>query len=228
MASFSTIIVAAGSGSRLGCRKPKAFISLDNRPLFMHSAQVFDACAHTGELILVVPKGYEAHTRTYCHELQTPVTVVAGDAQRWQSVHNGVDACASTYQWVMIHDAARPFVTQAVIEALWEKAATFRCAVTATPVVDTIRTVQDMRSCGTVDRNNLVRVGTPQLFDRTALIEVLTRYEPKGAAPTDEAQLMEHAGYCVGIAHGDHRNFKITVPYDLTLAEVMCAHKETL
>ncbi len=228
MSTFSAIIVGAGRGTRLNASGPKAFIPLGDKPLFSHSISVFDAFAYADEIVLVVPPGYEENARSYIHHVSTPITIAGGGAQRWDSVRNGLNACDPSHEWVMIHDAARPFVTTQVIATLWEMRKKYRSAVTATPVVDTVRRADGDASQGTIDRSRLVRVGTPQLFDRKLLMRVFSETDFSAVAPTDEAQLMENAGIPSGIAQGGPCNFKITVPYDLTLAEVMYANQKTL
>jgi 2-C-methyl-D-erythritol 4-phosphate cytidylyltransferase len=138
-------------------------------------------------------------------------------------VHNGV--AASDAEWVLVHDAARPFVTDAVIDSLLAKRSAYRCAVTATPLVDTIRSFRGDRCTGTIDRSTLVRVGTPQLFHRPTLVEAFERAEELHEPPTDEAVLMEHAGASVGLAWGDPLNFKVTTPEDQRIAEALLAEK---
>jgi 2-C-methyl-D-erythritol 4-phosphate cytidylyltransferase len=222
---FSAIIVAAGSGTRLKASTPKAFINLGGQPLVTHSLACFDTHPAVGEIILVV----HPHMIDECRHIVLkysyvkPVTIVHGGEQRWQSARNGIDACSAGSDWVMIHDAARPFVSHPVIDALWATRQQYRCAVTATPVVDTIRRVEENRSVETIDRSKLVRVGTPQLFHRQSLIDAFRRNEQAAASITDEAMLMERSGIAVGIAPGDPLNFKITTPEDLAIAEALLA-----
>jgi 2-C-methyl-D-erythritol 4-phosphate cytidylyltransferase len=122
----------------------------------------------------------------------------------------------------MVHDAARPFVTHAVIEAILAKTPHFDAVITATPETDTVRTFNKDRCLTTVDRTKLVRVGTPQLFRAQTLKESFLAARSMDAPPTDEAMLMEKMGIPIGIAWGDPLNFKITTQADLTLAEALC------
>lgn len=221
----SAIIVAAGAGTRLSADHPKAFVSLAGAPLFVYSLRRFDAHAAIDELVLVAPASMHARARSIIATLSPakPATVVSGGEHRWQSVRNGLDACDASAEWVLVHDAARPFVSHAVINALLAFRERFRCAFTATPMVDTVRRVKGDTSVETLDRSALVRVGTPQLFHRQSLHDAFARMSD--AAITDEVMLMERTGHAVGVAAGDPLNFKITTPEDLAMAEALCAAK---
>ncbi len=217
----SAIIVAGGIGKRLGASIPKAFVSLANRPLFIYSLEIFDKHPSVSEIVLVMPDKFKKKGNEIVQtlELTKPLKIVAGGKERWESVKNGVLASESFLKWVLIHDAARPFVTAKIIDTLLEKRLTFHCAITATPVVDTIRKFDNDNCLGTVDRSSLLRVGTPQLFNRDKLIEAFKKVQTMTPPPTDEAMLMEQCGIKVGYAWGEDTNFKITTESDLRLAE---------
>ena len=224
--SIDAIIVAGGAGTRLGTSAPKAFIPLGGMPMFIHSLVRFDAHEAINTIILVVPPDMipEAQTIVSNHHHKKALLIVPGGAHRWQSVNSGVQA--SQAEWVLIHDAARPFVTDAVIDAVLEKISAYDCVITATPEVDTIRRFSKDRALETIDRSQLVRVGTPQLFRAVPLKESFLLAGNMQSAPTDEAMLMEALGVPVGIAWGDPLNFKITTPSDLALAEALCAARQ--
>jgi 2-C-methyl-D-erythritol 4-phosphate cytidylyltransferase len=126
---------------------------------------------------------------------------------------------------VFIHDAARPFVTHAVIDAVLEQSAKYTAVITATKVVDTVRRFSGDQALETIDRSTLIHVGTPQAFLRSVLIKSFSVAETMKNPPTDEAMLMEHLGIPVGLAWGDPLNFKITTTSDLTLAEALCKRR---
>ncbi len=216
---FDVIIVAAGSGTRLGLSTPKAFVPLAGKPMLLYSFDKFTKHPGTGNIILVVPEKLVAEVgREFVGD---NVSVVPGGAERWESVRNGV--AAATAEWVLVHDAARPFVTNAVIDTLLEKRDHFECAFTATPVVDTLRRYSGETAGETVDRSDLLRVGTPQLFKRSRLNEGLALAATMQPPPTDDAMLMQQMGITVGFAWGDPTNFKITTREDLTMAEALIA-----
>lgn len=222
----STIIVAAGQGARLGATVPKAFIPLGGRPMFLHSLRVFASHAAVTEIVLVVPAAMYDEVRQLVGEGETPknVLVVGGGEHRWQSVRNGV--MASSEDWVCVHDAARPFVTHTVIDSLLDKAPAYRAAITVTPVVDTIREFEEDRAGITIDRSKLIRVGTPQLFEKTALTKAFALAEEIDPPVTDEAALIQASGIEVGIAQGDPVNFKVTSPSDFSVAEALIEKRQ--
>jgi 2-C-methyl-D-erythritol 4-phosphate cytidylyltransferase len=218
--TIDCIIVAAGSGTRLGFPIPKAFVPLASRPLLSYSLDVFLSHSLISTIFLVVPESMREETSKM---FQNPrIRIVIGGEQRWQSVQNGINN--SDADLVLVHDAARPFVTIKVIDAIIQKFDTYQCVITATPVVDTIRTFRGDCAGVTVDREKLIRVGTPQLFDRKQLCDAFNSIKSGDPAPTDEAILIQNAGIDVGIAWGDPNNFKITTAEDLQIAEAMIAN----
>jgi 2-C-methyl-D-erythritol 4-phosphate cytidylyltransferase len=220
--SIDTIIVAAGSGVRLGAEVPKAFVMLAGKPMFIHSLLKFVAHPAIGRIIVVVPEAKVEETESIVRGLNCTkeTIVVAGGRHRWQSVQNGVNA--SDALWVMIHDAARPFVSDAVINSVLGISERYNAVIATTPEVDTIRRFSGDRALETLDRSNIVRVQTPQLFLRETLVTALAHAPFLTSVPTDEAMLMETAGVPVGIAQGDPLNFKITTKEDFDLARALC------
>ena len=226
--SIAAVIAAGGMGKRLGREEPKALIELAGKPLFVYSLEIFDQHPAVSEIVVVVPEDSVDKTKDITNTLNTTknITVVKGGVERWQSVQNGVQATDGSIQWIMTHDAARPFVTKEVIDSLLEKSSTYKCAITATPVEDTIRRFENDRCIATIDRSLLIRVGTPQLFLRESLLEAFVHAESMTPPPTDEAMLMEKNGIEIGFAWGDPMNFKITTRGDLDLAEAIILQRD--
>jgi len=220
--SIDAIIVAAGSGQRLRAEVPKAFVSLAGKQMYVHSLLRFAAHSAINRIIVVVPMAKVEETKTAIKGLAGPkeILVVAGGKHRWQSVQNGVNASGA--EWVMIHDAARPFVSEVVINAVIALSDRYNAVIATTPEVDTIRKFVGDRALETLDRSSVVRVQTPQLFLRENLVSALDHAPFLATTPTDEAMLMETSGIPVGIAPGDPLNFKITTQEDLALAEALC------
>lgn len=219
----AAVIAAGGMGKRLGREEPKALIQLAGKPLFVYSLEVFDQHPSVSEIVLVVPEDSVDKTKDIINNLNTSksINVVKGGVERWQSVQNGVLATDESLEWIMTHDAARPFVTKEVIDSLLKKRSLYKCAITATPVEDTIRRFENDRCIATIDRSILIRVGTPQLFHRESLLEAFVHAESMAPPPTDEAMLMEKNGIETGFAWGNPMNFKITTQSDLDLAEAI-------
>lgn len=224
MSSLDVIIVAAGSGTRLGLPVPKAFVPLMGKPILYYSLQTFLSHQAVNSVILVVPDSmYESAKNDYAGNR---VKVTTGGEHRWQSVSRGIALCDA--EWVMIHDAARPFVNDLVIDRLLTLKTSYDCVITVTPEVDTIRMYSGDQAGETVDRDKLVRVGTPQMFRKETLCQGLIRAKSLQTPPTDEAVLIQQMGVKVGIAWGDPGNFKITTPSDLEIAEALIARRQQM
>lgn len=220
--SISAIIVAGGMGTRLGAPVPKAFIDLAGSPLFTYSLRIFSNNSQIKKIIVVVPKGYISETEEIIENerITKKIEVIEGGAQRWNSVKNGIDRCKDSHK-VMIHDAARPFVNDKIINDLIALSKNHKSVITATPEVDTIRTFKDKICTGTVNRSTLIRVGTPQLFERENLLIAFENANNSDINPTDEAMLVESLGQKVAFAWGDPLNFKVTTKIDRLIAEAL-------
>lgn len=211
------VIVAAGSGTRLGASMPKAFVPLCGTPLVTYSYNILRSHPGVNAIVLVVPQDLVTSVK---EQFSDPGTVVvAGGKERWESARNGVKA--SQADWVLIHDAARPFVTHKVIDSVLSLTSEFDCGITATPEVDTIRFYSENCAGETIDRSKVVRVGTPQLFRKNLLLELIESAHTLPQLPTDEAMLFQAFGHKIGIAWGDPKNFKITTPEDFEIAEAL-------
>jgi 2-C-methyl-D-erythritol 4-phosphate cytidylyltransferase len=221
--SVGAIIVAGGSGTRLGAQQPKAFVPLGEKPLFAHSLQTFLTHPLISTVVLVVATDMLDHTHQLLAELSLPAEpqIVTGGEHRWNSVHNGARALGTEIEWALVHDAARPFCTHAVIDSLLQCRTRYRAVVTATAMVDTVRTFSGDCAGETLDRTKLVRIGTPQLFHLLTLLEGFEHAQQMAYPPTDEAMLFEQMNIAVGIAWGDPNNFKVTTPADLQLARAL-------
>lgn len=218
----SVVIVAGGMGKRLGKPIPKAFVPLAGKEMFRYSLELFDSMNIFTSIVLVVPADAVAASEEKIDalNLKTAVKVVAGGAERWNSVENGVIA-AGDVDIVAIHDAARPFITEAVMNDLLTAAETCDGVITANPVVDTVREFSGDLCGTTVDRSKLIAVGTPQLFKRNLLLECFRKAVDMNIIPTDEAMLLEQFGKEVKFTYGDPLNFKVTTPSDITIAEAI-------
>jgi len=227
MNEIDAIIVGAGSGTRLGHSVPKAFVPICGEPILYYSLNAFCSHPQINSVILVVSADMLNQAKDFINDnddFKNRVQVTTGGDERWKSVQNGISLSKS--KWVLVHDAARPFVSYEVINSLLEKRDEFECAITVTPEIDTIRTI-DGNKCGvTVDRSKLLRVGTPQLFRRELIMSAFNQVEKMDAPPTDEAALIESQGMAVGYAWGDPANFKITTKADLEIAEALLEKRD--
>jgi 2-C-methyl-D-erythritol 4-phosphate cytidylyltransferase len=227
MTAIDAVIVGAGAGTRLGYPVPKAFVELCGKPMFYYSLKTFVDHPSVDKTILVVPPdmvGEAAGVIERYGGFAGKASIVAGGDERWVSVRNG--CAASKGDWVLVHDAARPFVSGGVIDSVLEMRGGFDCVITATPVVDTIRTVNGGRCGAAVDRSALMRVGTPQLFRKERLMPAFEQVKNMPSPPTDEAALFENLGIDIGYSWGDPMNFKITAKADLNIAQALLEKRQ--
>ena len=216
----SAVVLAAGSSSRMGF--DKLGFDLGGETVLGRSLRAFDACPRIGEIVLVTGRDTALAGREAAR-CRKPVRLVQGGDTRAESARRGVEAAGG--ELVAIHDAARPFVSQAVIEAALQGAAQWGAAAPAVPLKDTVKrgTPGDGRtvpaSClvdVTPDRSSLYAVQTPQCFDRDTYLRVSGQLDPERARMvTDDASLFELAGLPVRLTAGDYANYKITTREDL-------------
>ena len=220
--TVAAIVVAAGSGSRLGASVPKAFVPVAGRTLLEHAATALSGQARIGPVVVAAPSGWVEQAG----ELVPDAVVVGGGATRQRSVALALDAVPSDVDLVLVHDAARAFVPGEVILRVIEALDAGADAVVPTlPVSDTIRSVDAVTGQlgGLVDRSRLLAMQTPQGFRRDVLVRAhsVAASGDDGADATDDAALVEAIGATVVAVRGDERAFKITVPTDLALAEAL-------
>lgn len=214
--SFAAVIVAAGSGSRVG-GAPKQWRMLAGKPVTRWSVDAFQAAG--AERIVVVCGADQADTAAEALA-GTVVLVVTGGATRTQSVKAGLKAIGDG-EIVMVHDAARPLVTSAHITALLEALKTADGALPALPVADTLKR-NTASGAATVDREGLWRAQTPQAFRRDVLDRAYAAW-PEDAPATDDAAVVEAAGGRIALIPGDLRLTKITTAEDFPLLEMLAA-----
>lgn len=211
---FSAILVAAGSGARAGGEVPKQWRLLAGRPVARWSLEALLA-AGCDEVAVVIPPGDEAVAAKAFAGLANWRTV-AGGAERSASVANGLAALSSDSPAVLIHDAARPFLTKGHVDALLVALESADGALPALPVADTLKRAEDGVITGTASRDGLFRAQTPQAF-RT---DVLHRaYAGASPTATDDAALVEAIGGKVVLTPGDPMLMKLTYPEDFPMAE---------
>lgn len=216
------IVVAAGSGTRFGDRE-KVFLDLAGRPLLRWSVERLARHPAIGRVVVVLGDHTIERGRAILDEagLHNVVTCLGG-ATRSESTRAGL-ACLPEAAIVLVHDAARPLVDDALIDRVIAAARATGAAIPVVPVADTLhRTTPQGNSGGVVDRESLAAAQTPQAARRDWLATALD-----GAGrPTDEGGMLQEAGYPVALVTGDPRNLKITWPIDLTVARAIVAAGE--
>ena len=212
------VIVAAGRGERMAAGVPKAFIPLAGVPMFLHSVRAFDAAPSVASIAVVVPADRVEDTRALL-EGHRRATVVAGGERRQDSVRAGLDAMPEFDGVVLVHDAARPLVEVALVEAIVAAAAESGAAIPVLPVADTIKRVEGGLVRETIDRASLGAAQTPQGFRAALLRGAYAAAARDGATLTDEAVAVERIGSPVRAIPGSPENRKLTTPDDLAWAE---------
>lgn len=210
----TAIIAAGGSGSRLGSAVPKQLLEIAGRSLLRRSVEAFASHPSITDVIVALPAALAADPPSWLEG----VRIVAGGERRQDSVANAVDAVDEGCDVVLIHDAARPFVSREVITRAIEGAMAHGAAIAAVPVSDTVKRVA--RGAGgavileTLPRDEIVLAQTPQAFT-SDVIRAAIAASRSGIAATDEAMLAERAGHRVHVVAGDAANVKITTAVDL-------------
>jgi 2-C-methyl-D-erythritol 4-phosphate cytidylyltransferase len=217
------VLVAAGTGSRLGGEHPKAFAALGERPLLAESLERLDLSDWIDAIVVAAPVDWEEPTILLAEELVASkvASVVTGGATRAESVRNALAEVAADALVVLVHDAARPLVDDEVIErVLGGLAEGVDGVVPGLPVSDTVKRVERGVVMETVAREGLVTVQTPQAFIADRL---RSAYAGDLSGATDCASLVERAGGRIGVVEGDARLLKVTTPNDLELVERLLA-----
>jgi 2-C-methyl-D-erythritol 4-phosphate cytidylyltransferase len=206
------LIVAAGSGERLGAPRPKAFVTLAGKPMVQWSIDALRAVPSVEQIVVALPEGEAAPEGTIG---------VPGGAVRSASVRAAL-AAAGPGDPVIVHDAARPLVTPAAVEGTLAALPGADAAIAAAPVADTIKEADaDGTVRATLDRSRLWAVQTPQTFRRDALERALDVDDDTLAAATDDAWLVERAGGTVRVVSAPPENLKVTTAADLHRAELL-------
>lgn len=222
----SAIIVAAGSGVRLGHPAPKAFVPLGGAPMLRYSLAAIAQVEAIGEAIITLPSGMEPAARAEIRAagLAMPVKLTPGGAERQDSVRIALELASALAEVVVVHDAARPFATPASFAAAIAAAARVGAAIAAIPLADTLKRVSEPNLIvATVPRDGLWLAQTPQAFRRDLLLEAHRRALADGIAATDDADLVQRLGAAVEVVQGSPLNFKVTTADDLAIAAAIVA-----
>lgn len=211
------VIVAGGSGTRMGSELPKQFLPIHGVPVLIHTIRAFCSAINDIHIVVVLPALHLEAGKGYLQQFLPGMstTVVQGGTTRFDSVRNGL-AVTEDEAIVFVHDAVRCMVSPALIQRCLHDAQHFGSSIPAVPVKDSIRKVEGEHST-VVDRAALRAIQTPQTFPAGELKKAFE--QPNQAAFTDEATVWESFGKKVHLTEGEERNIKITYPTDLLLAE---------
>lgn len=221
----SAIIPAAGSGERFG--EEKQFKLFSGRPLLFHTLKLFLQSDYIDEIIVAVPSANvdSTHRDVLSMSAGKPVKVVAGGTRRQDSVKNGIDVSDSHSTLVCIHDAARPFVTEDLIQRSISACEFADGAVVGIPSKDTVKFTENGFIKETLDREKIWLAQTPQCFHKNKLLQALYNAEKENLIGTDESALMEAMGFSIKLVDGESNNFKITTKDDWIRAELVASRQ---
>lgn len=231
------IVLAAGSGKRMNSDTKKQYLMLENKPVLYYSLKAFED-SFIDEIIIVTGSDDIEYVKSEIvskYNLSKVVSIVEGGKERYHSVLNGLRACREC-DYIFIHDGARPFITNDILERTLEEVKVSRTAVAGMPVKDTIKIVNDNRVVtDTPDRNMVWLTQTPQCFEFNLILDAYEtmiademNLAEKGIKITDDAMVLETFGTTpVTLIEGSYDNIKITTPDDLIHAEIILKYRGT-
>lgn len=221
----SVILLAAGKGSRMKSDKAKQFLEINGKPLLYYSLRTFDASV-VDEIILVTRSGDIDYVREEIVEkygFHKVKKIIPGGKERFNSVNKGLKVCDKRNKIIMIHDCARPCVTNRMILDSISGARRYKAVTIAMPVKDTIKVVNEEGfGVETPDRRTLYQIQTPQTFDRKLLEEAYERLRLSGDTDiTDDTMIVErYLDVRSKMIEGSYENIKVTTPEDIEIAEL--------
>lgn len=224
--NYYAIIVGGGAGLRMGHQIPKQFLPLNGKPVLMHTLCAFHKSGFRPEIILVLNQNQHAYWQQLCveHNFTVPHRLIDGGEQRFHSVRNGLMAIR-TDGIVAVHDGVRPLASARLIDTAYEKALLNGNAIAAVGASDTIR-YTNPNGTEVLDRNKIMLVQTPQTFQLEQLRKAYQQHY--SSSFTDDASVVEKAGFQINLLEGERHNFKITFPEDLELASFLINKKSPI
>jgi 2-C-methyl-D-erythritol 4-phosphate cytidylyltransferase len=218
------IVVAAGTGSRIGGVLPKQFLPICDKPMMVYSLELFEKSDLIDEIILVVHQDYLSYASQAIvdeYKLRKIRKITAGGETRQESVLAGLSACPTGIDLVAIHDAARPFLSDDLFKLVMTRAAETGAAILAVQAKESIKLGDKGVISKTLKRDTIWIAQTPQVFRFTGILDAHQRAEAAQFEATDDSELFEQYGGQVAIVPGSHNNIKITTPADLVLAQAI-------
>jgi 2-C-methyl-D-erythritol 4-phosphate cytidylyltransferase len=222
------VIVAGGSGTRVGGDELKQFRWVAGKPMLLHSVQTFMARPDVGMVVVVLPQSYAGDPPPWLFQCDVDRLLVSlGGRTRSESVANGLDDLPDEAEIVLVHDAARPLVGAETIDRVVASVREGKSVVAALPVVDTLKEVNlDGRIVRTVSRDSLWRAQTPQGFPRQVIVDAHRRAKAERVSATDDAALLERLGVPVHVVLGSERALKVTEAGDFARVEALVGTDE--
>lgn len=222
----TAIVLAAGSGSRIGGSVKKQFIQINNKPILQYTCEKFQKSNDVDEIIIVLAKEFTGQFGKKLVEMWgigKLKKIVEGGKERQDSVYAALQNISTNTEIVLIHDGVRPFIKQVEIKELIKAARKFGSAVIGVQPKDTIKKIEKNIVRKTLDRFELLAVQTPQVFQREIILKAYKKGIKEKKLFTDDASLVEYFGGKVAVVQGGYHNIKITTLEDLWLAERLLA-----
>lgn len=225
--SYQVILPAAGQGKRMGAGKNKLLLEIGEVPVFIHTLRVFENDPECTGIFLAINHEDEKEIRVLLkeHNISKVAAMVEGGKERQNSVYNAAKAVPGD-GIVLVHDAARPFISRELMKPLVKMAEDKGAAVLAVPLKDTVKKAEGNQITETLERSCLWAVQTPQAFRISALLEAHRKAEEEQFLGTDDASLVERIGKEVMIVEGSYDNIKLTTPEDIYFAEAIIKKRE--
>ncbi len=216
---FAAILPAGGLGKRMGSSIPKQLLPLNGKPVYRYALETFAQMEEIDEVVLVVPADWKSHFEKELQDfrLAHKLRIVVGGKERWESVRNGIETLPAGIDFALVHDVARPLVSQSLILQVLETLKTKGSCLVACPAVDTVKIAKSGKVERTIPRENVYLAQTPQAARVDTFKNLYRKIDesPLDFVPTDEASILEHFGEPVHIVPGNSRNDKLTTPDDL-------------
>lgn len=221
----TVIVLAAGKGTRMGSDIPKQFLKIQDKPVLYHSLKTFQDSPLISEIILVIGKEWQEYCRETIlepYEMTKVVKMIEGGEERYDSVYAGLCACENS-DYVFIHDGARPFITEEILERCMDAVRENKACVVGMPSKDTVKIADEQGYiASTPARSQVWIIQTPQVFSYKLIREAYEEMFARGMAGiTDDAMVVESAKLCkVKLVEGSYENIKITTPEDMKIAQI--------
>lgn len=227
---LAVVIPAAGSSARMQAGMNKVFIEIAGKPILIHTLENIAKCEYVGTVFVVVGAQDVEPTKELLQKYQDTFPeiawqVLAGGSERQYSVFSALKLLKPNITHVAVHDGARPFITKEIFSQCVAVAQVTNAAIVAVPCKDTIKRVQEQFVDSTLERNGLYAAQTPQVFTKELLLQAYEQAKKDGFLGTDDASLVERLGVRVAVVNGESRNFKITTPDDLIVAQAFMQEK---
>lgn len=227
LGKICAVIPAAGSSQRMGGEN-KLMMELGEIPVLMHTLLAFERSTCIDEIIISCREGDIVPYSELCKSfaLEKVTKIVVGGQTRTESVLAGVKECGPEIAYIAVHDGARPLVTEQVISLAVDKAIETGAAAPGVPIKDSVKRVRKGRIVENVDRDSLVAIQTPQVFDKALLFAALTHAAEEHQTYTDDCAAVEALGMAVSVTQGSYENIKITTPEDILIGEAILTSRE--